>query len=47
LLSPKHGIPLNERKTLLQEAEMFKKATLDDDQERESVFFQPDFTGAK
>jgi len=46
LLSPKHGIPLNERKTLLQEAEMFKKATLDDDQERESIFLQPDFTGS-
>lgn len=44
LLSPKHGIPLAERKLLMQEAELYKQTTIYDDEERESVMFKPDFT---
>lgn len=41
LLSPKNGIPLNERKTLMQEAEMYRDRTIDNDVENTSVFFSP------
>lgn len=41
LLSPKNGVPLNERKTLMQEAEMFRDRTIDNDVENVSVNFQP------
>lgn len=44
LLAPKHGIPLKERQMLMQEAELYKKKTLDADMEPSSFLFQPDFT---
>lgn len=42
-LAPKHGIPLKERQMLLQEAELYRKRTLDADQEPGSVLVQPDY----
>lgn len=41
LLSPKNGIPLNERKLLLQEAEIFRDRAIDNDIENTSVFLSP------
>lgn len=41
LLSAKNGIPLNERKTLQQEAEFLKNQAKQFDQETGSIFFMP------
>lgn len=47
LLSPKHGIPLKERQMLLQEAMMYKKMTLDADQEPASIRFSAETQGMR
>jgi hypothetical protein len=41
ILSPKHGIPLQERKMLFDEAQFFRKEALDADVEIGSIFIQP------
>lgn len=41
LESPKHGVPINERKLLMQEAEMYRDRTIDNDVENVSLKFQP------
>lgn len=44
LLAPKHGIPMKERQLLMQEALLYKKMTLDNDQEDGGIFIMPDET---
>lgn len=47
LLSPKHGIPLNERKTLQQEAEFLKSQVKLYDEEYGSLYLQPSGEGSR